>query len=390
MTSALRGSGRLCVSATTTRLRPPSGRSGSDSRTCSSRRFRTALDVRDELSSPPPRLPAVAVAQVPRTAALASAPACASAASGATSSITWPSAPTTGRRWRMRRSMSRRRSRSSSGSHSDTALLAARLRGPCGRCGGRSSRRRSGGRSRRRAQTPSTVDDRAPRRRTSPRAGRAWRGAGKPSQRSAPAGSGSCCRGWRPTSMPDRSSWSDRRLAPCLVRVSDEGALDSRRRAGCARAPRALLAAGDEDHRLGDLLGRRDLRRHRHPRRVDQHAVRERLDGGRHRRGEEERLALPGDGRADAADVVDEAHVEHAVGLVEHEVRHAVEAHVPLAHQVEQAARRGDEHLRRATQRELLAALPHAAVDDRVRDALAGGRTPRPARRSAPRAPAWA
>ena len=48
-------------------------------------------------------------------------------------------------------------------------------------------------------------------------------------------------------------------------------------------------------------------------------------------------LALARDGRADAAHVVDEAHVEHAVRLVEHEVRHAVEAHEPLLHQVEQA-----------------------------------------------------
>ena len=39
--------------------------------------------------------------------------------------------------------------------------------------------------------------------------------------------------------------------------------------------------------------------------------------------------ALLRERRDDAAHVVDEAHVEHAVGLVEDEVRDAVEAHEP-------------------------------------------------------------
>ena len=47
----------------------------------------------------------------------------------------------------------------------------------------------------------------------------------------------------------------------------------------------------------------------------------------------------------DPADVMDEAHVEHAVGLVEHEDLHLVEPDVALIHEVEQASRRGDQDI---------------------------------------------
>ena len=77
-----------------------------------------------------------------------------------------------------------------------------------------------------------------------------------------------------------------------------------------------------------------------------------------------------GQGRDDAPDVVDEAHVEHAVGLVEDEVRDAVEAHEPLLHEIEQAARRGDEDVGLLAERDLLPVLAHAAVDDGVAKAL--------------------
>ena len=53
----------------------------------------------------------------------------------------------------------------------------------------------------------------------------------------------------------------------------------------------------------------------------------------------------------DLADVVDEAHVEHAVGFVEHEDFDLVEAHGALTAQVEQAAGRGDEHVDAVRQR---------------------------------------
>ena len=71
-----------------------------------------------------------------------------------------------------------------------------------------------------------------------------------------------------------------------------------------------------------------------------------------------------------------EAHVEHAVGLVEDEVGHRVEAHEPLVDEIEQAARRRHDDLGRVAQRNLLPVLVDAAVDDGVthRDVAAVGR----------------
>ena len=60
----------------------------------------------------------------------------------------------------------------------------------------------------------------------------------------------------------------------------------------------------------------------------------------RHGRREEQRLALRRQLADDPPDVVDEAHVEHAVGLVEDEdVRPGRAERAPVLHQVEQAAR---------------------------------------------------
>ena len=49
--------------------------------------------------------------------------------------------------------------------------------------------------------------------------------------------------------------------------------------------------------------------------------------------------------RDDPAHVGDEAEVEHVVGLVEHEHLDASKLREPLAHQVDEAARAGDEHV---------------------------------------------
>ena len=63
----------------------------------------------------------------------------------------------------------------------------------------------------------------------------------------------------------------------------------------------------------------------------------------------------------DLADVVDEAHVEHAVGFVEDEDFDAVEPQRVALHEVEQPARRGDQHVDAVEQRAHLAAHRHAA-----------------------------
>ena len=72
---------------------------------------------------------------------------------------------------------------------------------------------------------------------------------------------------------------------------------------------------------------------------ISEEIVGEALDLRRHGRREEQRLAREGHELHDALDVGDEAHVEHAVGLVEHEDLEPVEPHQVLVHQVEQPSR---------------------------------------------------
>ena len=111
-----------------------------------------------------------------------------------------------------------------------------------------------------------------------------------------------------------------------------------------------LHLAADRVHllrdQLGGLVAARDLDQHR---RVQQ-AIGEGLDlvaeGGR----EQQALLLLRQHREHLLDVVDEAHVEHAVGFVEHEDLDVREVERALAVVVEQAARRGDEDVDAAAQ----------------------------------------
>ena len=82
---------------------------------------------------------------------------------------------------------------------------------------------------------------------------------------------------------------------------------------------RTLLALLDEVHAVLDELGRRIARRHLDRERVVQQAIGERADLVGEGGGEQQVLALLGQHREHPADVADEAHVEHAVRLVEHE-----------------------------------------------------------------------
>ena len=61
---------------------------------------------------------------------------------------------------------------------------------------------------------------------------------------------------------------------------------------------------------------------------------------------------------------MDEAHVEHAVGLVQDEDLDPVEADEAVAHEVQQAAGAGDDDVRAAVEGFHLAALADAAEDD--------------------------
>ena len=67
--------------------------------------------------------------------------------------------------------------------------------------------------------------------------------------------------------------------------------------------------------------------------------------------------------REDLADVVDEAHVEHAVGLVQHQDLDLAQVDGLLLHVVEQPARGGDDDVDAAAQRIDLRLHADAAVD---------------------------
>ena len=89
-------------------------------------------------------------------------------------------------------------------------------------------------------------------------------------------------------------------------------------------------------------------------------------DLGRHRGGEEQRLAPRRQELADLLDVGDEAHVEHAVGLVDDEDLHAHEHYAPALEVIEQAAGRGDQHVDAAV--ELLHLIVHRHAADQQRE----------------------
>jgi hypothetical protein len=71
----------------------------------------------------------------------------------------------------------------------------------------------------------------------------------------------------------------------------------------------------------------------------------------------------------DFSDVVDEAHIEHPVGFIEHEDFHRAEPERVAPHEVEQTSRRGDEHVDAVEQRTHLGAHGHPADRQRGADA---------------------
>ncbi len=87
------------------------------------------------------------------------------------------------------------------------------------------------------------------------------------------------------------------------------------------------------------------------------------------RRAEEQALALLGRGVENARDDGQEAHVGHVVGLVEHGDLHRAEIDESLLHEVVEAAGGCDDDVDAALERDLLAALRHAAEDGRHLDA---------------------
>ena len=102
--------------------------------------------------------------------------------------------------------------------------------------------------------------------------------------------------------------------------------------------------------------------------RIAQDVVGQLADLGRHGRREHERLPLDRQRVEDAADVGQEAHVEHPVGLVEHEHLERRVVDVAEAHVVEEPSGRRDDDLRAGAQRALLRAHVDAAHDGHRRE----------------------
>ena len=120
-------------------------------------------------------------------------------------------------------------------------------------------------------------------------------------------------------------------------------------------------------HRVDRLRDPR--RRLRAPLQVDrhrrvQHLLRQLRDRRRHRRAEEQRLPLLRDVPQHAADVGEEAHVEHPIRFVEDEEFDAVQLRVRRAEVIEQAPGGADDNVDAAAEGVLL--RPHAdAAEDR-------------------------
>jgi hypothetical protein len=119
----------------------------------------------------------------------------------------------------------------------------------------------------------------------------------------------------------------------------------------------------DRIDRLLDRLGQRSGTGQLHVDRVAHHPAGELSDLPRDRRAEQQRLPLGGNLPDDPLDVRQEAHVEHPVGLVEHQVLHVVEVGVRTAQVIEQPARRRDHDVDPAAKRLLLWAHLDAAED---------------------------
>jgi len=105
----------------------------------------------------------------------------------------------------------------------------------------------------------------------------------------------------------------------------------------------ALVVFRDAKCELDDAFDRAVRRRHFDLNRIHEDARGERADVRRVSRGEHQVLPLRWQELDDSADIVDEAHVEHAVGFVEHEMLDLGEIGEAAVRKVEQPSRRCDQ-----------------------------------------------
>jgi hypothetical protein len=105
-----------------------------------------------------------------------------------------------------------------------------------------------------------------------------------------------------------------------------------------------------------------------HPDRVAEQVARQLDDRCRQRGAEEQRLPARRQVAQDPADLGQEAHVQHPVSLVDHEVLQAAHPRVRRLQVVEQATRGGDDHVNAAPERVFLGPHPDAADHRRPGD----------------------
>ena len=124
-----------------------------------------------------------------------------------------------------------------------------------------------------------------------------------------------------------------------------------------------LVGLIDEDHRLPDRVDRRGRRIDADVDRIGEPLVGQLANGGRNGGGKQQRLPPRGHLGHDPPQVVDKAHVEHAVAFVENEDFHVRQVDKALLHEVHQAAGGGDEHVDAGLQGADLRILADAAVN---------------------------
>ena len=108
-----------------------------------------------------------------------------------------------------------------------------------------------------------------------------------------------------------------------------------------------------------------------------QELVGDALDFRRHRRREEQRLPGEGQELADALDVGDEAHVEHAVGFVDDQHLDAGQQQLAALEMIEQASGRGDDDIGAAVDLGGLVVEGDAADQQRDGEPVSSGRCAR-------------
>src|SRR5690606_3157042 len=98
--------------------------------------------------------------------------------------------------------------------------------------------------------------------------------------------------------------------------------------------------------------------------RVVQHVARKLGNGAVKRGGEQQGLAVGRRGGNNGLDVFDEAHVQHAVGFVQHQGLHGGKIDAARLQVVDEAAGGGHQYIDAARQRLQLGAVGHAAHHD--------------------------